>query len=112
MPTTPPNPAPTLERDPVCGMSVNATTAKHIHAHAGKTYYFCCAACAEKFKAAPPKYLAATPARSLALVTLGAAKAAPPAHPQLRTLGSTGLQRQAPATGVAYVCPMCPEVHE
>jgi P-type Cu+ transporter len=113
MSTNPPTPLPTLERDPVCGMNVNPATAKHVYGHSGKNYYFCCAPCAEKFKADPPKYLAAaTPARSPGLVTLGAAKAASPAYPQLHTLEPTQPLRQAPATGAAYVCPMCPEVRE
>ncbi|HRC44442.1 MAG TPA: YHS domain-containing protein [Nitrospira sp.] len=30
------------ERDPVCGMTVQPATAAGSHAHAGKTYYFCC----------------------------------------------------------------------
>ncbi len=57
------------ERDPVCGMNVNPATAKHVHEHAGKSYYFCCAGCVEKFKANPQAYLN-KPAASV-LVTLG-----------------------------------------
>src|SRR5271168_2271143 len=92
MSTNPPNPIPTLERDPVCGMNVNPATAKHIHDHAGKNFYFCCAPCLEKFKADPAKYLA--PAlRPSGLVTLAAAKPAQAENP-------------------SYVCPMCPEVRE
>jgi Cu+-exporting ATPase len=92
-----PNPAPTLERDPVCGMNVNPATARHTHDHAGKNFYFCCAPCVEKFKANPAKYLT-PPTRPSSLVTLGAAK------PQV-------LPRAA-AENAAYVCPMCPEVRE
>jgi len=44
-------------RDPVCGMNVNSAAAKHVHDHAGKTYYFCSAHCVEKFNADPQKYL-------------------------------------------------------
>jgi Cu+-exporting ATPase len=66
-------------------MNVNPATAKHAHQHEEKNYYFCCAPCAEKFKAAPAKYLS---------------------KPQLQT------QPQAPSAGAAYVCPMCPEVRE
>src|SRR5580658_6909576 len=71
-----------LERDPVCGMNVNSATAKHVHEQSGKNYYFCCAGCADKFKADPAKYLEPQPA--------------PP----------------TPTAGAAYVCPMCPEVRE
>src|SRR5579863_8295227 len=58
-----------LARDPVCGMSVNPATGKHIYEHAGKKYYFCCSHCVEKFKADPPAYLNKPSAAGL--VTLG-----------------------------------------
>jgi Cu+-exporting ATPase len=95
MSTNPSNPAPTLERDPVCGMKVNPVMAKHIHEHEGKNFYFCCAPCVEKFKADPAKYLHA-PARHSGLVTLAAVKPAITAQ----------------TANTAYVCPMCPEVRE
>ena len=44
-------------KDPVCGMSVDPATAKHVHTHAGESYYFCGGYCVEKFKASPDKYL-------------------------------------------------------
>src|SRR5579883_1328340 len=49
-----------MERDPVCGMSVDPEEAKAKVEHGGKSYYFCCGGCAQKFQAAPEKYLAAT----------------------------------------------------
>jgi Cu+-exporting ATPase len=70
-------------RDPVCGMTVKIPTAKHTHAHAGTTYYFCNPRCREKFVADPAKYLAPTPAP------------APPVVP-----------------GAIYTCPMHPEVRQ
>jgi Cu+-exporting ATPase len=77
-------------------MNVDPATAKHVHEHAGKNYYFCCAPCVEKFKAAPAKYMdGAAPARPQGLVTLGA---------PMQTLPRTASE------SVAYVCPMCPEV--
>jgi P-type Cu+ transporter len=85
MPTNPSNPAPTLERDPVCGMNVNPATAKHAYGHSGKDHYFCSAGCVAKFKAEPAKYLST----------------AMPAH----TSNLTAI------AGTTYVCPMCPEVH-
>ncbi|MGD0269732.1 MAG: heavy metal translocating P-type ATPase [Candidatus Sulfotelmatobacter sp.] len=105
MTTKPSNPAPALERDPVCGMNVNPATAKHVYGHGGKNYFFCCAPCVEKFKADPAKYLNA-PVRSSGLVTLGAAKPTTTSdrHPQSPQPPSPG------AAVVAYVCPMCPEV--
>src|SRR5271170_7853831 len=76
-------------KDPVCGMNVNPGTAKHRVDHAGKSQYFCCASCAEKFKSDPGKYL--NPARPDAkLITLTASSARP-----------------RPAE---YTCPMHPEI--
>ena len=49
--------ASAMEKDPVCGMTVDPSRAKATHEHAGKTYYFCCAGCKEKFSADPAKYL-------------------------------------------------------
>jgi len=111
MSTKPSNPAPTLERDPVCGMNVNPATAKHVFGHSGKNYYFCCAPCVEKFKADPAKYLSATvPVRPSGLVMLGGAKPTPTtAHPPLPQTHATPLPA---AESTAYVCPMCPEVRE
>jgi xanthine dehydrogenase accessory factor len=46
-------------RDPVCGMAVAVETARHRAEHAGRTYYFCCGGCRERFLAAPDRYTAA-----------------------------------------------------
>ncbi len=82
-------------KDPVCGMTVNPATAKHRYEHKGKSIYFCCNSCAEKFKADPQKFLAQP--TSSRLVTLGA--------PAVRPIS-------APANQGNYVCPMCPEVRQ
>jgi len=56
--------------DPVCGMTVETEGAAASLEHDGKTYYFCCHHCLEKFRAEPTKYLVAsvpaTPALPLA----------------------------------------------
>ena len=44
-------------KDPVCGMDVNPASAKHKRDHGGKTYYFCCQQCADKFGGEPQRYL-------------------------------------------------------
>ena len=72
-----PEPTTAVERDPVCGMNVNPATSKHVHEHAGKRFYFCCAHCVEKFRLNPGQYLDSP--RSLGLVTLGMPKASPSA---------------------------------
>ena len=46
-----------MAKDPVCGMEVNEKEAKHKTEHMGKTYYFCCSMCKEKFEANPHKYM-------------------------------------------------------
>ncbi|HUK43145.1 MAG TPA: heavy metal translocating P-type ATPase [Candidatus Bathyarchaeia archaeon] len=74
-----------LEKDPVCGMSVDPAKAAAIAVHDAKTYYFCCQGCAEKFQADPRRYLAGS--------------AAP-------------VPAQAATAGTAYICPMDPEVRQ
>jgi len=43
--------------DPVCKMNVDAQQAAAKAEYAGRTYYFCCAACQETFTAQPQKYV-------------------------------------------------------
>jgi xanthine dehydrogenase accessory factor len=45
-------------KDPVCGMTVQVSGAKHSAQHQGRDYLFCCGGCRERFLAAPDKYLA------------------------------------------------------
>ena len=44
-------------KDPVCGMEIDPKSAAATAEYQGKTYYFCSAACHEKFKAEPEKYV-------------------------------------------------------
>jgi Cu+-exporting ATPase len=62
--------------DPVCGMTVETDGAASL-SHDGKSYYFCCHHCLEKFRSDPAKYLSAAGPRG-GMVSLGAL-AAPPA---------------------------------
>src|SRR5438094_628641 len=77
-------PAPSI--DPVCGMSVDPATARASASHAGRTYYFCCPSCKQRFEADPGRYLGEAP---------------PAAHPPTN-----------PAAAAVYVCPMDPEVRQ
>jgi len=43
--------------DPVCGMTVETGEAPHRSAFAGRTYYFCCGRCKQRFETEPEKYL-------------------------------------------------------
>ena len=115
MSTKPSNPPSALERDPVCGMNVNPATAKHIYGHGGKNYYFCCASCAEKFKADPSKYLTAPPARKAFGINYAGRRKASRALNSTERHSSPNSEppRQiASRSAPAYVCPMCPEVRE
>jgi Cu+-exporting ATPase len=91
----------TIERDPVCGMSVDPQRAKATVERSGKTYYFCCAGCADRFRAAPEKYLdtkpPAQPQPPVKIVQLATQALEPPAAP-------------VPASGIEYTCPMHPEI--
>jgi len=77
----------TDSRDSVCGMTVDRTTAKHVHVHDGERYVFCSPRCKQKFESEPEKYLGPKPS------TPTANHDGPHAHDD-----------------VEYTCPMHPEV--
>jgi P-type Cu+ transporter len=80
-----------LERDPVCGMNVDAAKAAATVTHGDATYYFCCRGCAEKFKSEPDKYLS------------------PRGHP---LAGRAIPHPEKSSEGADYICPMDPEVRQ
>ena len=45
-----------MAKDPVCGMNVDEKTAAGTAVHNGKTYYFCCRSCKDRFEKEPDKY--------------------------------------------------------
>lgn len=47
--------------DPVCGMTVEPEGAAAAWLHDGTTYYFCSAACMERFRKDPAHYLSLDP---------------------------------------------------
>ena len=95
----------TVELDPVCGMTVDPATAKLRAEHAGKTYYFCCSGCLDKFRTDPQRYLSPKPPAGL--VQLGAAKAPDVHKPAERDRVPMPSNSQR-----IYVCPMCPDVRQ
>ncbi|HYL47579.1 MAG TPA: heavy metal translocating P-type ATPase [Candidatus Limnocylindrales bacterium] len=113
-----PSDAPSFERDPVCGMTVDPAKARARASHAGKEFFFCCQGCADKFRAAPEKYLAAPPAAPhapSAMIQIGAGK--PLATITPAPLAATHKAPSAPAQPPAaektiYTCPMDPEVRQ
>ncbi|MGH9584105.1 MAG: YHS domain-containing protein [Bryobacteraceae bacterium] len=46
-----------MEKDPVCGMTVNPKKAAGKSEHNGKTYYFCAQSCKAKFDKDPARYV-------------------------------------------------------
>src|SRR5262245_59619895 len=80
--------------DPICHMEVDESTALRAEKD-GKTYYFCCEHCRQKFLSPP------------VLLSLGGVGSA-----GVRERGSApGLARsRAPALPPTYICPMCPGV--
>ncbi len=71
--------------DPVCGMMVEPASPAASVRYEGRMYYFCSRSCVEKFKADPDRYLRGSPGEAA---------------------------QAASRDGVAYVCPMCPEVRQ
>ncbi|MGH9732345.1 MAG: heavy metal translocating P-type ATPase, partial [Candidatus Acidiferrales bacterium] len=88
-------------------MKVDPARAKASREYRGVKYYFCCNGCAEKFAAAPDKYLGVkmqvAPAAQLHTIQ-SSAPVATPAAPQ-------GAHDVHKATAQRYVCPMDTEVH-
>src|SRR5579863_4779719 len=115
---TPPNnmSAPAMEKDPVCGMKVDPARARAVHEHAGKTYYFCCAGCKEKFSAAPAKYLQAKTLVGIAPMSAQPVQIAPAAsHDSSQPFVKIDMVPHAERSAAAaneYTCPMDPEVRQ
>ena len=53
-------------RDPVCGMTVDRSKTPYLSVWNGKTFYFCSAACKERFEADPERYVVGREAAPLA----------------------------------------------
>lgn len=98
----------TTVKDPVCGMNVEPSTAQHKFDLGGKTHYFCCSPCLEKFRAHPSNYLAHGAASGAGLQMINITPAAAKGTPAKNVLPTP--VTASPATAGAYVCPMCPEV--
>jgi Cu+-exporting ATPase len=121
-----------MERDPVCGMSVDPDKAAAKAEHAGKTYYFCAPGCAKRFQETPEKYLKPastqtapsslvnplTASRSSAAAAAPAAQLAKHATAEVSAVLAAGQmeEQRASEKGAApnkqgrYTCPMHPEI--
>jgi len=111
-------PAPRkLDKDPVCGMTVDPAKAASTAEYERKLYHFCSRGCAEKFQRDPKKYLVASekPVAAPGMVQIGGVPVQIGAARKLETdPGSPGPVPAAAATksATAYVCPMDPEVRQ
>lgn len=70
--------------DPVCGMSVDPSTAKHSLIANGRTYHFCSEGCKAKFEGDPATYLAMNAAATPPEVVEGTIWTCP-MHPEVRS---------------------------
>ena len=107
--------------DPVCGMTVETTTAKHTLDHAGTRYYFCSRSCLGKFSANPSNYHRGgeKPGATAAAAPAPEAEFICPMHPEVRQRGpgscpkcGMALEPETPPPGerIEYTCPMHPEI--
>jgi P-type Cu+ transporter len=71
--------------DPVCGMTVDIATAKHITEHRHQSFYFCSAGCKTKFRANPAMYLDVS--EKVAEPVVAGAIYTCPMHPQIQQVG-------------------------
>jgi Cu+-exporting ATPase len=105
-----------MEKDPVCGMTVDPARAKATYEHAGKTYYFCCRGCQEKFSAEPAKYLSSRKLEGIAPAPLHTIQIAPApvqsAPPQLTSIAPAPPPASPRHVSNEYTCPMDPEVRQ
>ena len=116
--------------DPVCGMTVVKSSAKHTLDHDGVRYYFCSRSCHDKF-AANPSAFRATPSEQQPTGSAPTEKAAArpashdaiyvcPMHPEVRQQGpgscpkcGMALEPESPLPAgerIEYTCPMHPEI--
>ena len=113
-----------MERDPVCGMTVDPQRAAAKAEHAGNAYYFCCKSCAENFRSEPEKYLHAKtpismplPGQITQLSGIGPTTTIAPVPLPSPSVSSNSGSATRPLTAsavqsAAYICPMDPEVQQ
>ncbi len=73
--------------DPVCHMTVDIKAAKYTLEHAGRTFYFCCARCREKFAAHPLQYLEPDDHKAAIAPVPEGTMYTCPMHPEIRQVG-------------------------
>ncbi|MGA9936930.1 MAG: heavy metal-binding domain-containing protein, partial [Candidatus Acidiferrales bacterium] len=93
-------------------MAVEPEGAKATVEHAGKTYYFCCTACATKFEADPRKYLNGASDTAISLIQLVGEPVESARSVQLGGNWPASKPAQTQPKGEAYICPMDPDVRQ
>jgi Cu+-exporting ATPase len=94
-----------LERDPVCGMSVDPLKAAAESKHAAKTYYFCSAGCAKRFSKEPEKFLATSGTAGMIH-----GHSAVKLSPRQELIAPSTLPAIPANKNARYTCPMHPEI--
>lgn len=89
-----------MERDPVCGMPIDPEGAKARAEHGGRTYYFCCGGCAQRFENTPEKYIPASAAAPASASATGKSPMPNPAGTSPRVLSGAPVQKD-PVCGMA-----------
>ena len=114
-------------KDPVCGMTVDPASADFRYNYNGKTYFFCCGHCLEKFRKDPENYLkqkdyAGQSSGSMLQkgLSIGSCPGySCPMHPEVKEKHSgscpqcgMSLEPMTPSlsTKTEWICPMDPEV--
>src|SRR6201997_2945150 len=100
-----------MERDAVCGMTVDPERAKSRVEFANDTYVFCSESCAKKFSAEPTKYLNSAQRPPTTTYATPALRSGDLNRSSVAAVQSkVSLERAE--TSALYVCPMDPEVQE
>lgn len=95
----------TTDRDPVCGMMLEAYDAVVRRQYGGKTYHFCSPVCRERFDQDPGRYGAAAALDHVLLVVVGLSCGSDATRLEHRLAGLDGVDRVTvnPLTETAYV---------
>jgi P-type Cu+ transporter len=93
-----------MERDPICGMTVDPEKAAATVEHDGEKHYFCSKGCAARFQKEPEKFLQASARAETPAAQGGHHTAQHAAHDTAKTASAPSHR------DVRYTCPMHPEI--
>ena len=115
-----------MERDPVCGMMVDPAQATAKSEHGGRSYYFCCKSCADKFRTGPEGFLRTKMPISAGhhgdVIQLTDISSAPKTSGSIAAItphavsghepGTRQTQKRSATPSGVYLCPMDPEIQQ